>query len=268
MGKEFTGSKAFLNIPVGIARDEDLLKKPKTILLMGEIVSMLNVTGEFFMGNKKIAQRLRVSTRTVNDYLDILEKKKLIEREKVISKENDAIIGRKISAGADLVKYISLGWCDELHRGSEVDFTTLVKPTSHKKNSIKEQYKRTTNKYSPADAEHHIPYEEIVDYLNLKTDASYKSTAKPTQRLIKARWHEGYRLDDFKKVVDNKAFEWQGDSKMWKYMRPTTLFGSKFDDYLNANNLDKSRKKPTTGGYEELLNGVNIQDIPDDELPF
>lgn len=187
---QFTGSKAFLNIPVGIARDKDLLKKPKTILLMGEIVSMLNVTGEFFMGNKKIAQRLGVSVRTVNDYLNILEKKKLIEREKVISKESDAIIGRKIRAGADLVKYISLGWCDELHEGSEVDFTTLVKPTSHKKNSIKEQNNRTTNKDSPADAEHHIPYEEIVDYLNQKTSANYKSTTKPTQRLIKARWHD------------------------------------------------------------------------------
>lgn len=121
---------------------------------------------------------------------------------------------------------------------------------------------------SSTNVEHHIPYEEIVDYLNRKTSANYKSTTKPTQRLIKARWHEGYRLDDFKKVVDNKASEWQGDSKMWKYMRPATLFGSKFDDYLNANNLDKSRKKPTTGGYEEILNGKNIQDIPDDELPF
>ena len=51
-------------------------------------------------------------------------------------------------------------------------------------------------------------------------------------------------------------------------MRPATLFSSKFDDYLNANNLDKSRKKPVTGGYEEMLNGTNIQDIPDDKLPF
>lgn len=42
MEKVFEGSKAFLNIPVGIARDKELLKKPKTILLMGEIISMLN----------------------------------------------------------------------------------------------------------------------------------------------------------------------------------------------------------------------------------
>lgn len=268
MEDKFIGSKAFLNVPVGITRDEDLLKKPKTILLMGEIVSMLNVTGEFFMSNKKIAQRLGVSTRTVNDYLDILEKKKLIEREKVISKENDAIIGRKIRAGAALVKYISLGWCDEFHKDSEADFTTLVKPTSHKKNNIKEQNNRTTNKDSPADAEHHIPYEEIIDYLNKKAGTHYKATTTGTKKLIKARWNEGYTLQDFKTVINNKAFEWQASPKMWRYMRPATLFSSKFDDYLNANDLDNARKEPTTGGYEELLNEPNIQDIPDSDLPF
>lgn len=148
MEKVFEGSKAFLNIPVGIARDKELLKKPKTILLMGEIISMLNVTGEFFMSNKKISERLQVSTRTVNDYLDILEKKKLIIREKIVSDENNAIIGRKIHAGATLVKYISLGWRSTLHEGSEVGFTPLVKPTSHKKNRDNRTTNRTVNKSS------------------------------------------------------------------------------------------------------------------------
>lgn len=148
MEKVFEGSKAFLNIPVGIARDKQLLKKPKTILLMGEIISMLNVTGEFFMSNKKISERLQVSTRTVNDYLDILEKKKLIIREKIVSDENNAIIGRKIHAGATLVKYISLGWGSTLHEGSEAGFTPLVKPTSHKKNRDNRTTNRTVNKSS------------------------------------------------------------------------------------------------------------------------
>lgn len=148
MEKVFEGSKAFLNIPVGIARDKELLKKPKTILLMGEIISMLNVTGEFFMSNKKISERLQVSTRTVNDYLDILEKKKLIIREKIVNDENNAIIGRKIRAGAALVKCISLGWGSPLHDGSEAHFTPLVKPTSHKKNRDNRTTNRTVNKSS------------------------------------------------------------------------------------------------------------------------
>lgn len=75
MNKQFEGSKLFLNIPIGISRDKELLKKPKTILLMGEIVSMLNVTGEFFMSNKQIANRLDCTKSTVNDYLKILEKR-------------------------------------------------------------------------------------------------------------------------------------------------------------------------------------------------
>ena len=163
----------------------------------------------------------------------------------------------------------------KLHYQKGRNFTIESEETSQPipKTSSKTSSETSTKKYigTAQDAEPPIPYKEIVDYLNQKTGAKYKATTKPTQRLIKARWNEGYRLDDFKKVMDNKAFEWQNDSKMWKYMRPATLFGTKFDDYLNANDLDKSSKKPTTGGYEEILNGTStpdIPDIPDDQLPF
>ena len=106
-----------------------------------------------------------------------------------------------------------------------------------------------------------------MDYLNQKTGARYKPSSKANQRLIKARFKEGYKLDDFKTVIDNKAYEWQQSPKMWKYMRPSTLFSaSKFDDYLNANNLDKTNRVPTNGGYDELDGG--IPDVPDDDLPF
>ena len=71
---EFKGSNIFLNIPINIARDPVLLDKtPKAILLMGEIISMLNVTGKFFMSNAEMAIRLRVSQSTVKNYLDLLK---------------------------------------------------------------------------------------------------------------------------------------------------------------------------------------------------
>ena len=187
MNKAFEGSKAFLNIPVGVARDKELLKKPKTILLMGEVVSMLNVTGEFFMSNKKIAERLQVSTRTVNDYLDILEKKKLIIREKVVSDENNAIIGRKIRAGADLVKYISLGWGSTFHEGSEEDFIPLVKPTSHKYNSINRTSNRTVNNSSSEkkeDPEREKIYKEFF-FLARMNDKQKQRSTNPSLNEIK-----------------------------------------------------------------------------------
>lgn len=82
-----------------------------------------------------------------------------------------------------------------------------------------------------------IPYKEILDYLNQKTGSHYKDV-KGNQKLIRARWREGYRLDDFRKVIDNKTADWKGliakDGRdMSQYLRPSTLFGPKFDQYLN-----------------------------------
>lgn len=112
-----------------------------------------------------------------------------------------------------------------------------------------------------------IPYKEIIQYLNQKTGAHYRPSSKANQKLIKARWNEGYKLKDFKTVIDNQAYSWQ-NTKFWKYMRPETLFApSKFEGYLNANNLKNSESKPTSGGYN-TAGSQNIMDIPDDKLPF
>lgn len=66
MAEEFTGSRLFLNIPASVAHDERI-KSDKSILLYGEILSMINVTGSFFMSNKSLAKRLsRTSRRCVD----------------------------------------------------------------------------------------------------------------------------------------------------------------------------------------------------------
>ena len=79
--------------------------------------------------------------------------------------------------------------------------------------------------------EDNIPYKEVVDYLNGKTGRNFKHTTKSTQTCIRARFNDGFELDDFKKVVDKKSKDWLG-SKYEKYLRPETLFKSKFDSYL------------------------------------
>ncbi|GET11643.1 hypothetical protein SN811_01430 [Ligilactobacillus agilis] len=93
-----------------------------------------------------------------------------------------------------------------------------------------------------------IPYLEIVDYLNQKTGKKFKSTTDKTKRLIKARFNEGFGVADFKQVVDNQTQAWLHDSKMAKYLRPETLFGPKFESYLNA----RPAKQQGGGG----INGV------------
>ena len=78
------------------------------------------------------------------------------------------------------------------------------------------------------------PYAEIVDYLNAKAGTRYKASTASTRKLIKARLKEGFTLEDFKTVIDKKCNEWLNDSKMEQYLRPETLFGTKFEGYLNA----------------------------------
>lgn len=140
--------------------------------------------------------------------------------------------------------------------------------------TTREYTKTTTEKINSSPAkkqdEPAIPYKQIINYLNKKTGAHYKPSSELNQRLIKSRWHEGYRIEDFKKVIDNKASSWQSDKKMWKYMRPQTLFGTKFDAYLNENNLEKTQNGDDGhGGYSDLMAPDPTQDdIPDDELPF
>ncbi len=84
-----------------------------------------------------------------------------------------------------------------------------------------------------AKARDQIPYEEIVSYLNERTGKDFRHQSKATRSVIRARWEEGYRLDDFRRVIDIKAQKWCDDPKFCDYLRPQTLFGTKFESYLN-----------------------------------
>lgn len=77
-------------------------------------------------------------------------------------------------------------------------------------------------------------YAEIIDYLNQKAGTRYRATTSSTRKHIKARIAEGFTVEDFKTVIDKKCAEWLGNSKMEQYLRPETLFGTKFEGYLNA----------------------------------
>lgn len=91
-------------------------------------------------------------------------------------------------------------------------------------------------------------YKYIIDYLNKKTSKNFKSTSKKTKTLINARINEGFSVEDFKTVINNKTTEWLNDKKMEQYLRPETLFGNKFESYLNQN----SKKQETSENIETV----------------
>ena len=74
----------------------------------------------------------------------------------------------------------------------------------------------------------------IVSYLNLKTGAMYKATNSKTINLVKSKLKDGFTVDDFKTVIDKKVKSWMG-TLFEQYLTPFTLFGDKFEMYLNQN---------------------------------
>ena len=94
-------------------------------------------------------------------------------------------------------------------------------------------------------------YIAVVDYLNSKTGQNFRSSTKATQQHINARLAEGFKVEDFKRVVDNMCIEWK-NTEWEQYLRPSTLFGSKFENYLN--------RKPQSKGK----NGVAVSSKPSD----
>jgi uncharacterized phage protein (TIGR02220 family)/predicted phage replisome organizer len=92
---------------------------------------------------------------------------------------------------------------------------------------------------------------EIIEYLNSKTNKNYRSTTQKTRTLIKARMKEHFTIDDFKIVIDKKCSEWMG-TKFEPYLRPETLFGTKFEGYLNQS-LAKSETERRIDSVNELI---------------
>lgn len=92
--------------------------------------------------------------------------------------------------------------------------------------------------------------ENIIKYLNEKTLSKYQSTNKDTVKLINGLIKSGFTEDDFKKVIDVKTDEWLNDPEMNQYLRPSTLFGTKFDNYYNQK--PKHKYSPQDTFLEQL----------------
>lgn len=106
-----------------------------------------------------------------------------------------------------------------------------------------------------------IPYKEIVDYLNEKTGKNFKVGTDATRRVIKARFAEKNTLADFKKVIDVKSAEWRNDVKMQRYLQPSTLFGTKFEGYLNQSVGIKNNSQDIRNMSSEDISKLSEREI-------
>ena len=226
-------------IPKEIWLSTDLKVMEKLILV--EIDSLDNEDG-CFASNEHFSKFFSLSKNRCSEIIKSLEKKGYIDINYIYQDGSKAIAKRVIRC----IRKTDRGIRDidrptrkteegysEKCEDNNTSFSNTFNNTSNKKDIV-EQSSTTP-----------LPYEEIVQYLNQKTNKNFKHTSKVTQRHIRARLAEGFTVSDFKQVIDKKCSDWLRDQKMKEYLRPETLFGTKFESYLNS----KSTTTKQTGPY-------------------
>jgi len=149
---------------------------------------------------------------------------------------DDCRVLRKIcllDSEPNINKFIELGFINPRDSQGDAKATPTCQPVDTPETETETETEKIIVGQKPRQSEK-IPFVDIVSFLNEKAGTSFKSSTGTTQKNIRARWAEGFRFEDFKSVIEHKTSEWKTDAKMVEYLRPITLFGTKFESYLQA----------------------------------
>lgn len=237
-------SKNYFNIPSALNNDE--------VLVYYHLCKSTNFTAEEFRGKSRF--ECFASKRTLSEDTGIGDKKVLLIL-KGLEKQG-------------YIKLVSKGKPPKTPSKYRMIYAESLKNTEPLKEPIKEPlrepFERIGNKGIKQDCEplreplkeplKEPPskdiskdksniYVEIIDYLNKKANTRYRANTKDTIVLIEKRLDDGFLLEDFMKVIDNKVLDWK-DTEYEKFIRPKTLFSEKFERYLNEKVITKPKEEP------------------------
>lgn len=198
--KEST-SNFYIVIPATVIYDTNLSANAK--IMYGLISGLTNEKGYCWASNKYFAEKIGVSKTAVSLWIKNLKDAGYITVEFEYRDESKEVEMRKI-------------WIVK----NELATIPTINNTPAEAKPAKEE------KYTDE-------IKEIIDYLNNKIGSNYRYKTESTNKLIRARLNEGFTVDDFKQVINTKCAGWINDPKMSGYLRPSTLFGNKFEQYLN-----------------------------------
>ncbi len=187
----------FVTVSIEIMRDQNLSPNQKFIL--AEIQQLCSLEKGCIASNRHFSELVGVKVQGVSNALADLVKKGYISIDNSKTVRN---FGRVITIHSDV---------STIHS----DVITIHSDVETKEN-------KTINK----------TINSAIEYLNDKANKRFNNKSKDSQ-LLKQLIKQNYTIDDFKLVIDHKVYEWLNDAEMKKFLRPSTLFGSKFDRYLN-----------------------------------
>lgn len=194
-------------IPASVRYDTNICANAK--LLYGEITALCNEKGYCWASNQYFADLYSVNKISISRWVSSLEKNGYIKID-LIYKENSKEIK---------CRYIRI--VDKVETSNE-------QSNNNDRNSSPTS---SSNKFTSEIA-------TIIDYLNEKTGSKYRYSTESTNKLIRSKLNNGFTVDDFKCIIDKKVDDWQ-NTEFEKYLRPSTLFGNKFEQYLNQKPVAK-----------------------------
>ena len=208
-------------LPASVRYNKNL--KPNEKLLYSEITALTNKDGVCYATNEYFANLYGVTKVAISQWISNLEKEGLIDREIIYADGSKQILNRHIRIVIDPIKE---------------NFNTPIKQNFKDTiyNNTSNEYYKNNNIVEQVDEPISDTINEIISFLNEKAKSSYRSSTPKTRQLIGARLKEKFVLEDFKKVIEFKCQQWLNDAKMSAYIRPETLFGTKFESYLNEAN--------------------------------
>lgn len=207
------------------------------------------------------------SVRAFNELFPYMSQKQITTAIKKLEEEQLIISGNYNKLPWDRTKWYALtekGY--SILQKSNIHYPKMSNGTLQKDepipniNTNSKQNNKTNNKNNVVNDNFICDAKVIIDYLNDATGKHFRHNTDKTKKLIKARIREGFTVDDFKRVIDTKTKQWKKDKKMKIYLRPETLFGSKFEAYLN--------EEPNEEIYKIKIDHEDLAKYNDVEIDF
>lgn len=207
------------------------------------------------------------SVRAFNELFPYMSQKQITTAIKKLEEEQLIISGNYNKLPWDRTKWYALtekGY--SILQKSNIHYDKMSNGTLQKEepipniNTNSKQNNKTNNKNNVVNDNFICDEKVIIDYLNDATGKHFRHNTDKTKKLIKARIREGFTVDDFKRVIDTKTKQWSKDKKMKIYLRPETLFGSKFEAYLN--------EEPNEEIYKIKIDHEDLAKYNDVEIDF
>ncbi|SFI95060.1 phage conserved hypothetical protein, C-terminal domain-containing protein [Terrisporobacter glycolicus] len=207
--------------------------------------------GQFIFGRLKASSELNMAPSTVWDYMKLLEKHKNIN---IKSNNKYSIVTIE-------------NW--SIYQAKENITDNKSNNNADNKSTTNEQQMDTNkNVKNVKNVKNNNIYTRVITRLNEKASKNFKSTTQKTKTSIDARLRDGFIEEDFYKVIEIKTKEWL-DTKYEKYLRPETLFGPKFEGYLNQSTNKQVTTKSGVNDSIENIEDINFKPRPqyiEDEL--